>query len=118
MKTTVPLLFATIAIVLFLFVTPACCSSGCARTGDTMSMVVGNCGEPTWVDSREEWRMRAVPAGAILDGWYVAGYPRVVQVLTHIEEWTYDLGRNKFTRILTFEDGFLISIKTGGYGGR
>lgn len=81
-------------------------------------MVLGNCGEPTWVETREEWRQRAVPAGTILDGWYVARYPRVIQASVEIEEWTYDLGRTKFTRILVFEDGILVSIRTGGYGGR
>ncbi len=33
-----------------------------------------------------------------------------------IEEWTYNLGPNRFLRILTFRNGVLANIKTGGYG--
>jgi hypothetical protein len=33
-----------------------------------------------------------------------------------IDEWTYDFGRYRFVRYLTFIDGKLSSVETGGYG--
>ena len=35
-----------------------------------------------------------------------------------IDEWTYDLGRQKLIRLLTFVDGKLYRVETGGYGTR
>ena len=32
-------------------------------------------------------------------------------ILVHVDEWTYDLGRNKFRRLLTFENGRLVRIE-------
>jgi len=33
-----------------------------------------------------------------------------------IDEWTYDFGKHRLLRYLTFADGRLISVRTGGYG--
>ncbi len=33
-------------------------------------------------------------------------------ILVYVDEWTYDLGRNKFRRLLTFENGRLVRIET------
>ena len=35
-------------------------------------------------------------------------------ILVHVDEWTYDLGRNKFRRLLTFENGRLVRIEMRG----
>jgi len=110
------LLFAALAITPFLLFVHISYSHACAQRGDTMSAVLYNCGEPTWVDRRQEWRWQTVPAGTIVDGWYVGRQPRTMKILLEIEQWTYDLGRNKFIRIFTFENGILTSIETGGYG--
>jgi len=32
-------------------------------------------------------------------------------ILVHVDEWTYDLGHNKFRRLLTFENGRLVRIE-------
>jgi hypothetical protein len=116
MKRMLFLLSALTILTPLLLFAPASYSFGCARRGDTMSMVLANCGEPTWVDTRREWRSRVVPAGTIIDGWYVTKVPRTIRVQVEIEQWTYDLGRSKFVRFLAFENGILISITTGGYG--
>jgi hypothetical protein len=34
--------------------------------------------------------------------------------LVYVDEWTYDLGRNKFRRLLTFENGRLVRIELRG----
>ena len=33
-------------------------------------------------------------------------------ILVYVDEWIYDLGRNKFRRLLTFENGRLVRIET------
>jgi hypothetical protein len=35
-----------------------------------------------------------------------------------IDEWTYDFGPRRFMQVLTFVDGTLESVATGGRGGR
>ena len=32
-------------------------------------------------------------------------------LLVHVDEWTYNLGRNKFRRLLRFENGRLVRIE-------
>ena len=32
-------------------------------------------------------------------------------ILVHVDEWTYELGHNKFRRLLTFENGRLVRIE-------
>jgi hypothetical protein len=33
-----------------------------------------------------------------------------------VDEWTYDFGKNRFIRYLTFEQGKLVRITAGRYG--
>jgi hypothetical protein len=42
--------------------------------------------------------------------WQFADY-RYPGILVHVDEWTYDLGHNKFRRLLTFENGRLVRIE-------
>jgi hypothetical protein len=116
MKKEVFLVLLVLAITALLPQGQAYCSQECARVGDTMAVVLNNCGNPTWVETRREWRWLTVPPGVVIDGWYVANRPVVVQVPVDIVVWTYDLGKTRFMRIFAFENGFLTSISTGGYG--
>lgn len=34
------------------------------------------------------------------------------------EEWTYDLGRERFIRRITFHEWWVVKVETFGYGGR
>ncbi len=43
------------------------------------------------------------------------GYNYIINE-NQIEVWTYNLGRTQFIRYLTFRNGTLVDIKTGGYG--
>ncbi len=54
--------------------------------------VVERCGEPEYTY-----------------GWTDYRYPGI---FVHVDEWTYDIGLNKFRRLLTFENGRLIRIET------
>ena len=39
---------------------------------------------------------------------------QVIEVV--IDEWVYDFGRNRFIEYLTFEQGRLLSVRSGSYG--
>ncbi len=80
------------------------CSEQAVSRGDTTTDVTAKCGAPSWKDvHQEEFRER-------LD----SGLFRTVVV--NVEEWTYNLGPNRFVRILTFRNGKLVDIRTGSYG--
>ncbi len=80
------------------------CSEQVVSRGDSTSDVIAKCGEPSWKDvHQEEFKER-------LD----TGLDRKVSV--NVEEWTYNLGPNRFVRILTFRNGKLVDIRTGDYG--
>lgn len=80
------------------------CPRGLVSRGQTTAEVQMACGEPTLWDQRlveVDWRDD--------EGiWYHASRT--------IDEWTYDRGFNRLVRILTFKDGVLERIATGGYG--
>jgi hypothetical protein len=80
------------------------CSEQIVSRGDSKSDVLAKCGEPSWKDTHEE------ELGEKLEG----GVER--RQLVKVEEWTYNLGTNRFVRILTFRNDRLFDIKTGGYG--
>ncbi len=80
------------------------CSEQIISRGDTTADVTAKCGAPSWKDvHQEEFKER-------LD----SGLYRTVTV--NVEEWTYNLGPNRFVRILTFRNGKLTDIRTGSYG--
>jgi hypothetical protein len=87
-------------------------SADCAGVGDLMYQVLSNCGEPSWVQSKEE---RTVGSGFVPfhtpDGWL-----RGPLIVTEIEQWVYNFGPSRFMWVLTFENGILRSISNGGYG--
>ncbi len=79
------------------------CSEQVLSIGDSKTDVLAKCGEPSFKDSHvEEFKER-------LDD-------RERKVFVTVEEWTYDLGPNRFVRILTFRNSKLADIRTGGYG--
>jgi hypothetical protein len=68
------------------------CDTDLVRRGMTPLEVVERCGEPHY-----EF------------GWTDFRYPGL---FVRVDEWTYELGRNKFRRLLTFENGRLVRIET------
>jgi hypothetical protein len=68
------------------------CDTELVRRGMTPYEVLERCGEP-------EYQM----------GWTDYRYPGL---FVRVDEWTYHMGRNKFRRQLTFEDGRLKDIET------
>jgi hypothetical protein len=81
------------------------CPEGQVSRGDTIAEVHMKCGEPTFWDQRLEEAWLTSRQGARLDRSRT------------VDEWTYDLGSNRLMRTLTFHDGLLVNIRTGGYGG-
>lgn len=94
------------------------CGSGrLVEEGDQPPDVISRCGDPDFADSHEEKRtvLRTI--------WtYVAGVPvareEQVTVSVMVDEWTYDLGPNRFIRHLIFEQSRLVRVWTSGRGKR
>ena len=88
------------------------CENRLVTRGDSAARVERLCGEPTQVTRRLVERERTVyrrgPGGA-----WVADR---VTVTVEVQEWTYDRGPRRLVRVLTFEDGELVAVDTGGYG--
>ena len=88
------------------------CSGRIISVGNAQDFVLDKCGEPTSVKKRTER----------LGGGFIQRYPESHEELNYIirerqiEVWTYNLGSTQFIRYLTFRDGKLVAIKTGGYG--
>ena len=80
------------------------CSEQLVSEGDLKSDVVAKCGEPAAKDIRQEEVKTRVDQTTERS------------IFITIEEWTYNLGPNRFLRILTFRNGKLKDIRTGGYG--
>lgn len=80
------------------------CERSVVSTGDTKMEVRMKCGEPTSIDIiGEEVLKRKTPNSED-------------RIFVSIEEWTYNLGPNRFIRIFRFKNGRLAQIETGGYG--
>lgn len=106
-----------------LFATPVAadgmsCGNRLVSKGDSLYQVRSVCGEPDdarrRVETRTERRRVRVPCE------HGAQCERTVEHTTDVvvDEWTYDFGRRRFVRFLTFVDGRLAVVQTGGYGSR
>ena len=77
------------------------------------------CGEPDDATQRTETRTSSYEVSEPCPNTQQhAKCSRTVEtsVEVFIEEWTYDFGPNRFTRLLRFEDGKLVRITDGKYG--
>lgn len=80
------------------------CTEQVVSIGDAKSDVAAKCGEPSLKDVHQEELRERLSSGEVRKTFVV------------VEEWTYNLGPNRFTRILTFRNNKLVDIRTGGYG--
>jgi hypothetical protein len=94
------------------------CGNKLIKVGNTRYEVLEYCGQPSWQDSWEEDYLespRTYPFSS--SGDFVAGRTRIATVVrVTVEEWVYNDGPSQFMRILTFENGKVVSIRTGNYG--
>jgi hypothetical protein len=94
------------------------CESGrLVYTGDHMYDVRAKCGDPDLVSQRIAKRKVSRKILRWVDG--VAEQveeEREIDVL--IDEWVYDLGPERFIRIVAFENNHVTCVNTGGYGSK
>jgi hypothetical protein len=83
---------------------PPECGDRVISTGDTKADVLIRCGEPFFKTSHQEELKERTSE--------ISG--RTVTVT--VEEWTYNFGPQRFMRIITFRNGIVIEVRTGGYG--
>lgn len=96
------------------------CGQRLVSKGDTLYSVRAVCGEPDAADrrvvTRSERRRVRGPCFKAEDGKLRCERSEEVFVDVVIDEWTYDFGAQRFIRYLTFENGSLSRVVTGGYG--
>jgi hypothetical protein len=120
-----------ISIAMLAAVEPAIamrCGNKLVNDGDHQTKVLKYCGEPTHVLTRAIYRSgptRHFSPHDTNDRFDINGgsdsevlfYRRsVVEIL--IEEWTYNLGPQKFIRVVIFENGIVTDVRRLGYGYR
>jgi hypothetical protein len=77
-----------------------CPNGAIVSNNDKLATVILKCDPPTTVVRRTVTR-------GLLSGYFET---------IEIEEWTYNLGPSRFMYYLTFENGELARIESGGYG--
>jgi hypothetical protein len=82
----------------------ALCADGVFSVGDTKFEVLMRGGEPAYRSVREE--ELTTPLDSL----------RRRRVILRTEEWVFNFGPLRFTRILTFRDGRLAEVRTGDWG--
>jgi hypothetical protein len=80
------------------------CGNRLVSVGDTKPEVLIKCGEPAWKD---DW------SDALISGVDSAVEQRISVVR---ERWVYNFGPNAFLEFLSFDNGRLTAISSGGYG--
>jgi hypothetical protein len=81
------------------------CGNKLVSVGDTKVEVLATCGQPDLIETEE---VREVLTSTDNDD------PQ--KITTIIETWTYDMGPDRFVKVLTFEGSTLRSIEDGAYG--
>jgi hypothetical protein len=104
-------------VILTSAVTPASadalrCGTRLVTEGDTRALVEARCGAPADIIRRT--RLAAPIVWRYGRPYRVGDGP--IEVV--IEEWTYNLGPQRFMRRVRFEDGRVVAVETLGYGYR
>lgn len=93
------------------------CGNRLISTGDSTYLVRSRCGEPQdatrRTETRTERRRVRVRCG---NGEARCDREQEVSAEVVVDEWTYDFGPRRFVHYLTFLDGKLARVATGGYG--
>jgi hypothetical protein len=96
------------------------CGQRLVSSGDSTYQVRSLCGEPAATDRRVETRVerRRVRGPCFKDqsGQLRCERDEAVSIDVVIDDWTYDFGPRRFVHYLTFENGKLVRVATGGYG--
>jgi|1185.fasta_scaffold389552_1 hypothetical protein len=97
------------------------CGNRVVSEGDHMVDVRRRCGDPDFVAQRVEQRkvkskVRRRVRDQVGDHEEEVSEERIVDVV--IDQWTYDLGPERFVRYVDFEDARVLRVTTGDYGSR
>jgi len=94
------------------------CNNRLVTSGDTLYQVRSLCGEPDDARHRIEYRtVRVRRSGpCVQENGRPCGSEVEQTVEVVIDEWVYDLGKNRFLKFLYFEQGKLIRVTEGSYG--
>jgi len=95
------------------------CGTKVVSIGDTKSEVINKCGEPddiqVWeVERARKRHYKSSPSPDTTPDTSGKSYSSKVHVV--VEEWLYNRGRQKFLRLLRFENGRLTKIEIGNRG--
>ena len=80
------------------------CGDRIISVGDTKADILIKCGEPFYKSSHEEELKERFDDASSR------------KVIVTVEEWTYNFGPQQFMRVITFRNGTVVDIRTGGYG--
>ena len=80
------------------------CGDRIVSLGESQGVVYLKCGEPAWKATRDEDLIERISD------------ERVRKSTVTIDEWTYNFGPDRLVRILTFTNGTITDVRTGGYG--
>jgi len=94
---------------------PFYCETHVVDVGATSQDVRTRCGDPDNTQARTEQRIVGRRVTVPCQTGYCTSYIEDA-VSIQIEEWTYDFGRNRLVKYLTFEAGQLVQIRSGKYG--
>lgn len=88
------------------------CGTRLVTDGDTRAQVEARCGAPADISRRTRLAAPIV--------WRHGRPYRIGDgaIEVEIEEWTYNLGPQRFMRRVRFEDGLVVAVDTLGYGYR
>ncbi|HET9931242.1 MAG TPA: DUF2845 domain-containing protein [Polyangiaceae bacterium] len=95
------------------------CGDSLVTTGDSLYQVRSTCGDPDAAYHRVEYRTvrHRVAAPCVHENGRVRCETVIEQTVeVHIDEWTYDFGKDRFIEYLTFEQGQLVRVNEGSYG--
>jgi hypothetical protein len=80
------------------------CADTIISVGDTSGELLMKCGEPDWKQSHAE---------EIID---TLDKDSRRKTIISVDEWTYNLGPDRFMRIFKLRDGKVADVRSGGYG--
>jgi hypothetical protein len=82
------------------------------RVDEPLIEARAKCGTPTHVVQRNEKEKVSLRARHAAGSEFIEER----EITLEVEEWYFDLGRNRFSRLIRFENGRLAKITTGQYG--
>ena len=80
------------------------CDGRVISVGDTKTDILIKCGKPFYKSSNQEELKESFDDSSSR------------KLTVTVEEWTYNFGPQQFMRIITFRNGTVVDIRTGGYG--